>query len=469
MSQNQRLIVVMMGAASLIVILMLCGTIFYTTLQLNSPATPLVGDLTHTLRVTPISTWTPTPYFDVVVETSDATPTLPLLKEEEDALLDQVELEVVAVRDLLPLQPVTRWKVSRMQLRQRYADLFINEDWTEATHSLVIVYAAFDFMAPNTNLMALWEDDFSDWVAGFYRVDAKDIFVVSDAYMMGAMERAVFAHEYTHALQDQHFDLRSLGLYVTGEPEYSDRLLAAMALVEGDADLVQEMYIERYFSQEDALDMLNQILKRSYVWKDVPSVLGEVSMFPYEKGIEFTRALFKEGGWRMVNQAYTDPPVSTEQILHPERYLASDQPVRVSLPQFKSLDGDWRVVYDDVAGEFLLRLYLGNRLTADEAYVAAEGWGGDHCVVYYNDTTGDISMVLSVVWDTPADAQEFRDAYTRYAEARFGYKAKQTALGVSCWQGLDVVCLTTRGDGSGVVLGPDQETVDELLAAGILD
>jgi hypothetical protein len=464
MTRQQRIIVIVLGALSLTTILLLCGVVFFSMSQLGQQAAQSVSTPTYTPTVTPIPTWTPTP--TPPIDVGVVTPTLWPLKEEEAAILDQVGREVAELRGLEPLYPVPRWKISRMQLRQRYADVFVNDEWEEAVRSLVIVYAAFDFMPSNTDLMALWRDDFADWIAGFYMVDVKEIYIVSDAYAIGATERAIFAHEYDHALQDQHFDLQSLGLYVTSEPEYSDRLMAMQALVEGDAELTQELYIDRYFSEEDALDMLNEALKRSYVWKDSPRVLGQMSIFPYEQGKEFVGALFVEGGWQKVNDAYANLPASTEHILHPDRYLAGDQPVPVSLPPLTdTLSGDWRIVYDNTAGEFLLRLYLENRLPEDDAMAAAKGWGGDHCVVYYNDATGDTLMLLTVVWDTSADAREFRDAYTRYAEARFGHDANRVAEGVSCWQGLEVLCLAGEGDRAVVVLGPDQPTVDAVLTA----
>jgi hypothetical protein len=425
--------------------------------------TPITLPPTSTPTRTPIPTWTPTvtptPYVP-------ATPTLRPLKEEEAALLEQTEQETASLRDLPILQPVPRWKITRTQLRQRYKDVFVSDEWEEAARSLTYMFAALDFMSPDTDLVDLWEDSFSDWVAGFYLAETDGIYIVSNAYMIGAMERSIFSHEFVHALQDQHFDLASLGLDATGELEYGDRLLAVQALIEGDAELLQEQYIETFFSEQDKLDYVNEALKVTFTWTDsTPRVLSEVSLFPYEQGKEFASALYQQGGWQAVSDAYANLPVSTEQILHPRRYLADDQPIPVSLPSLvDTLGGEWRLIYDGPAGELLLRLYLENHLDQTEGARAAEGWGGDHCLVYRDDATGGTVVLLQTVWDTSSDRREFLNAYLSYAEARFDHEADQTADGLACWQGMDALCVAWDEEDVTVALGPDQGTVDKVLA-----
>jgi hypothetical protein len=463
--RTQRLILILIAAGDIVVLLLAC-IIISTSLPKQSDIAlvqPITLPPTSTPTRTPIPTWTPTttptPYVP-------ATPTLRPLKEEEEALLEQAEQETASLRDLPVLQPVPRWKITRTQLRQRYTDVFVSDDWEEEARSLGYMFAALDFMPPDTDLVDLWEDSFSDWVAGFYLAEKDEIYIVSDAYTIGAMERSIFAHEFVHALQDQHFDLTSLDLDVTGDLEYGDRLLAVQALIEGDAELLQEQYIETFFSEQDKLDYVNEALKFTFTWTDsTPRVLSEVSLFPYEQGKEFAGALYQQGGWQAVSDAYANPPVSTEQILHPRRYLADDQPITVSLPSLAdTLGGEWRLIYDGPAGEFLLRLYLENHLDPTEAAGAAEGWGGDHCLVYHDDATGGTVVLLQTIWDTSSDRREFSNAYLSYAEVRFNQEADQMDDGLACWQGLDVLCVTWDEEKVNVALGPDQETVDQVLA-----
>jgi len=467
MSKQQKLIIAFLAVGDFLVLVLGCLVVynFITPPQPGVQTTRLLTPApTSTSTATPFPTWTPRP--------SPTTFTLPTptprpLKDEEAATLDQVEREVAALRGLDPLRSVPRWKITKTQLRSRYADLFASDEWEDEARALALGLGALDFMAPDTDLLRLWQESFGDNIAGLYVVEEEEIYLVTEAYLIGASERVVFAHEFGHALQDQHFDLEALNLDRTSEPEYGDRVLALQGLIEGEAVLIQEQYVESYFSDEDAADLLQDALNyRFTLSSEVPRVLGEVSMFPYLAGEEFVSALYDRGGWQAIDEAYTAPPLSTEQILHPERYLSGDRPALVSLaPLTDTLGGGWRLVYESTVGEFVLGLYLGNQLSAEEATEAVVGWGGDRCAVYHSDAAGEL-LLLRVVWDTATDAQEFLRAYVRYADARFGHSADQAAAGLTCWQGDDALCVIADGEWVGVVLGPDQATVERVLAIG---
>lgn len=472
MTKKQKLVVALLAVGDLVVFGLLCLAVALT--PQTTPGEQIGGASAQLPTSTPtaiptataIPTWTPTP---TPTPYTPPTATPRPLRDEEAALLDQTEREVSALRGLDASRSVSRWKITRAQLRRRYADTFVSDEWEEAARSLTILLVAFDFVPPDTDLLSLWQDSFSEGIAGFYLIETEEIFVVSDAYSLGATERVVFAHEFGHALQDQHFDLEALGLNATSEPGHADRLLAIQALIEGDAELVQEQYVQRYFSQADALELWQDVMKfSSSSSESIPRVITEMSLFPYTHGREFVKALYDRGGWWAVNDTYAAPPASTEQILHPTRYLSGDEPVLVTLsPLTDTLGGDWRLAHEGPVGELLLRLYLENRLGAEESALAVEGWGGDDCVVYTNYASGDTVLLLHVVWDTLADARQFLDAYVRYADARFGHTADQTADGLNCWQGIDVLCVAWGAGGVTVALGPDQTTVDGVLAAGL--
>lgn len=468
MNEKQRLIIIIIAVADLIAVFFACGIIVSSTFGKQATQSPTsvsanIPSPTPTSTSASIPTWTPTPSPTPYVS---PTPSPRPLREEDAALLDQVEQEVPTLRGLYPLHSVSRWKISRFELQRQYADTFVSDEWETAARSWVLVLAAFDFISPGTQLLDLWREGFADSVAGFYLVESEDIYIVSDSYSFGATERLIYAHEFGHALQDQHFDLERLGLDTTSEPIHADRFLAVQSLIEGDAELIQEQYLEAYFSESDSIDLWNDILNTSFTWSDpVPRVLNEISLFPYTYGQDFVTFLHDEGGWQSVNDAYANPPVSTEHVLHPERYLSGDQPVSVSLPPLTdTLSNDWHLIYDGTIGELFLRLYLENQLGAEQAFVAAEGWGGDFCTVYHNETTGQTLSLFRIDWDTAADFEEFTSAYKVYADARFGHSADQVTGALSCWEGTDFLCVRREANSVKVILGPDQGIVDQVLA-----
>ena len=163
-----------------------------------------------------------------------------------------------------------------------------------------------------------------------------------------------------------------------------------------------------------------------------PAFFAKDLLFPYEAGYDFVADLFERGGWDLIDQAYEKPPVSTEQILHPERY-PDDLPIPVSLPNFEAIMGDgWREIDQNVMGEWYTYLILAHgleengRLTELDASEAAEGWGGDAYSVFYHTENKTAVMVLKTIWETPRDATEFINAFKDYARGRFGRPTEDT-------------------------------------------
>jgi hypothetical protein len=195
---------------------------------------------------------------------------------------------------------------------------------------------------------------------------------------------------------------------------------------------------------------------------NTPEILMDELTSPYFDGLGFVEALIEEGGYDLVDQAFENPPVSMEQVLHPERYLSGDMPVDVTLADDTFDDSaGWEVIYDRRLGEFYLREYLDRYLGALDAGVAASGWGGDRYRVYYNSQTDENAFVLKVVWDTQDDADAFADAMAEFGE--LGYDSEADADG--CWTGDDVVCFAQTDDTTFVSSAMDKDFVLELLAA----
>ncbi len=294
MSKQQKLILAVLAVGDLVVVLCVCSLLAYSMRAL--PAEQAAGQPSPVRipTITPIPTWTPTP---TPTPYSTPTPTPRSLNAHEVETLGQVENEVVRLRDLEPLRSVPCWKVDRFRLRWHYADTFIGERWETEARPLAIALAALDFMEPETDLLELWRSSFYQWIAGFYMPDTEEIFLVTEAHTLGVMEQVVFAHEFTHALTDQHFDFEAMGLGMTSEPAYSDRFLALDALIEGDAALLQEQYVKAFISADEARQWLNQYLRLTFPLSgSTPPVLGELSEFPYNEGQDFVKALYDRGG-----------------------------------------------------------------------------------------------------------------------------------------------------------------------------
>lgn len=367
----------------------------------------------------------------------------------------QVEANVTALRGLAAREPVMPSILSRTELRQRLqADAAYSE---EQARRDVLVYSAFDFMPRDYNLYDLQRRYLGQSLAGFYDPATDEFVVISDDAQMNALEQWVYAHEFMHALQDQHF---ALGL-ITDTTLSFDGNMALRALAEGEAEFLQEQYIDQGFlSQDQLVEIFNLVTRRRQSGGiEFPRILSASFLFPYEQGLEFAAALHARAGWPALDQAWQSPPRSTEQILHVDRYLAGDQPDLVALaPLTDTLGAGYEMLQTDVFGEFLLRQYLGQQLGPDEVDVAATGWGGDAFAVYWHEAAQAQVMLLRILWDSGADASQFASAFTRYAGRHSGGAGQIDTPDGACWPDDGVLCLYAGGAQTTIVRAPDVRT-----------
>jgi hypothetical protein len=257
-----------------------------------------------------------------------------------------------------------------------------------------------------------------------------------------------------HALQDQHFALN-----LDDEDRDDDAAAAYLALIEGEAVLLQNLYlIDGYIDINELFASLENAAE-SPILESAPPVLANSLLFPYTTGLEFTQTLFEQDGFNALDTAWANPPLSTEQILHPDRYLAGDEPQLVSLPPLTAtLGSGWALAYQNVLGEFMLREYLAQQLTPTQVNITATGWGGDRFAVYANDDA-EIALVLRLVWDSDEDATEFAALYPNYPSTLFDTDSQLQGDGGECWQGeADVICLFQNDRETTIVRTPDLET-----------
>ena len=381
------------------------------------------------------------------------------------ALRAEVEANVTDLRGLAPLEPVVPVVLTRDQLRDRVTADFAAEVTPQEARDDVLALSAFDFMARDYDLYSAQVQLQSEGILGFYDPETAEFVVVNDGALLDPAAQWTHAHEFVHALQDQHYDLEAL----SDDSLDSEAQAAIRALAEGEAELVQYLYLFEgdYFTRPEVDAILNDSEQTDDGFmRNLPPVLVSSLSFPYTSGVDFVAELFRENEFAAIDAAWANPPVSTEQILHPDRYRAGDAPQLVALvPLTDTLGAGWRQVDEDILGEFFLREYLDQQLPAAAVDRAATGWGGDRYAVYWNEDTRDLVMALQLVWDTPEDAAEFAAAYPDYPAALYDAAAQAQPDGRTCWTGDDVICFLQVEGTSFVVRAPDGATAAAVLTA----
>lgn len=322
---------------------------------------------------------------------------------------DAVLKETSELRELSILRGVKSGAQSRSEI-ERVIIKNLDTDTTPAEmYAAEVLLKAFGLAPADFAYRSFLIKLLSEQVAGYYDPKAKQFYLADWIELDG--QKPVMAHELTHALQDQHFNLQRFDKWPKGD---SDAELAARALIEGDATLAMTLYLAKHplialafmrSSQDTATEQFEK----------APRAVRESLLFPYMEGSTWATEVYERGGWAMVSKAFAKLPQSTEQIMHPEKYFTYEAPVKLTLPNFtRALGPGWKRIEYDVSGEWGYYLVLDQFLNdAKLSKQAAAGWGGDRFVIYEGPRKSGLFLAQVTAWDTAADAQEFFDAYTK--------------------------------------------------------
>ncbi len=303
----------------------------------------------------------------------------------------RIRAEVARMRGLQYQADVKVGVKSPAEIRTMVLGDFEKEAPAEDMAKQEKVYKQLGLIPPEYDLRARMIDFLSEQIGGYYDPEKKELFLVDQtqggaAQVPGAqeaMDEMVMAHELHHALQDQNYDLSR---WMELLSSHDDRIQGYKSLVEGEAQLVGMTYLFKKMGRGDVdiaafnrmQDMAMRFSPEAQKMRDVPPYLLENMMFPYTQGAEFVQAMQRKLGWERIGQAFNDPPMSTEQVLHPEKFLGAerDEPTELMLPGFEAVLGkDAEELHENTLGEFNVTLLLRARGASKAvAAKAAAGW-----------------------------------------------------------------------------------------------
>jgi hypothetical protein len=293
--------------------------------------------------------------------------------------------------------------------------------------------------------------------AAYYDPESKTFYLLMQE-LPQSMLASVYAHELYHGLQDQYFDLQKYALGQVGTLN-DDQLLARQAVVEGEATYIMTLWtMKKMFGalpQPAVLDMsipmqanldvgtILQMLKSGSVpqvatgdmekavaaMDKIPPFLLETLIGAYLKGMAFVHEIQKSG-WEKVQQLYTKPPQSSEQILHPQKWLENESPQLLKWASFDSepIFKDWELLEANTVGELQWRIIFAEHNMAEKGKTAAAGWNGDAFAVLRNRDSGKLLLLVYSCWDAAAEAQEFKTAYEELLNVKYEAEPEPTDI-----------------------------------------
>lgn len=231
---------------------------------------------------------------------------------------------------------------------------------------------------------------------------------------------SLLTHEFVHALQDQHFDLMKL---LMARPYNFDRFEALFAVIEGDAMNVQRRSEEgEAYARKTLEEITRQEDQRFGGYREemstlFPRLLTETFIFRYRDGARLVEAVRRSRGQRGVDELFSRPPASSEQVLHPEKYAQNEAPLEIKVDASAFTASGWRSVASTPLGEIGVRGLLLEGVAEKEALRASAGWAGDSAHLFERDG-GTPLFVWKTAWDKSLDAEEFFNAYNALQRGR---------------------------------------------------
>ncbi|MBU7044414.1 MAG: hypothetical protein HXS47_12560 [Theionarchaea archaeon] len=381
--------------------------------------------------------------YSVLMEVTDGTSTLSQKWQVEVINIpnfEKIQIRLEDIRGLLFINPVQKVEINRDELREQLKES-LSEDFEDIAMEKQL-FVAMHVMDPSIDLYQIYVDMLTTQIASYYDTSDHIFYEVVDQGAPVIYREFIAAHEFIHALQDQH------GL-LEGDFDNDDTHLAFLCVVEGDAMFHQYKYLDTMtFKEKKVLfDYVNNL--------DIPQVnpfLENLMMLRYSLGLEFIAFMSMHD----IDSIYDRPPVSSEQVIHPEKYIMKEKPIVVYIP---SLPG-WNSRDENVLGEAFLQTMLTEHIDGDIAEQAAEGWGGD-AYGYY--TQGETYLyILNTVWDTERDATEFYDAYLQFSTAWSNHGLE--TIGTSLYTTpTGYLALLQRGKEVLIIESPSLEAVTDLL------
>lgn len=347
-------------------------------------------------------------------------PPAPLTQERIAALLT----EVSQIRGLPQRAPIPIHLLDEQSFLAALAERTERRTASAELEAQKAFHLAFDLLpdesGPGAKGPSTTREVLEEQVLGFYDHERKTIIVRAKPATTEAeaeKARGILAHEIEHALQDQYFGRPSAA---AAEAMTDDAQLAYSSLLEGDAMLTMFAYL----AAERGVPFQRMVRRTADLMRDVPAerflendgdaalfralpIVRERLLFRYHAGTGMVAELYRAGGLDLVNHMFSSPPVSTEQVIHPEKYLQGETPISLPPPEPPS---GFRALGSGTLGELETRVVL-ERCTKGAAQVAA-GWGGDRYTLAAGPG-GGVGLLWSTAWDTEKDAAELEAALLR--------------------------------------------------------
>jgi hypothetical protein len=316
--------------------------------------------------------------------------------------------------------PVKKTLRSREEIRA-YVIREMNEDKEPAERYASARSAeALGLLPKGFNLDTFMVDLLTEQIAGLYDPKSQEFYIAD--WIPLADQKMVMAHELTHALQDQHYQIDA---WVKAARPNDDAELARESVLEGSAmaAMIDYLLLDKGLSIKDVPDIDPSLMvgdmADSPAMQKAPPFLRDSLVFPYLSGLSFCAAILKPNGWPSIGRIFAKPPVSTQQIMHPTLYKTGKLPIVLTIPPVETLLGpDYAKLEDNLLGEFGWKEVLQQFLDEKRAAPLAAAWEGDRYVIFEQKKTKHLVLITRLRLASEEQTARFFGQYSEALEKK---------------------------------------------------
>ena len=344
-------------------------------------------------------------------------------KAAVDPVFGEIEGIVKSLSEITGLNqkhPVPYGRMTKKQLRQFLNKRIKKTLRPEEIRADEISLKMFGLVPQDFDLKKSTLDLLTEQAAAFYDYDEKKLFLLADSSF--SAETTTLAHELSHALADQYFNLEN---FMEETPSNDDENLAHTAVVEGQASWLMIAYELKRGGQKPipTEEMLRSVADSGEtsmadfpVLKTSPLYIQQSLLFPYAQGTLFFEAVHRKLGNAAFGAVFTDPPTGSAQIIHPEKYFTHEKPAVPALPKLAT---EGKELTDGSMGEFDHQMLLQQYLGATKALELAPHLRGGQFRIDTRGRDGRFRLLYAAEWNSPQSAMEYFEAYRKILKAKW--------------------------------------------------
>ncbi len=326
--------------------------------------------------------------------------------------VDSALADLAAITGFQIKTPVAFQSITREQVKALLSDKMKGAVKPEEIRAEELTLKMFGFVPQSFDLKKSTLELLTEQTAAFYDFHEKKLFITD--WAADKMEEEALIHELAHALADQNFHLERFTRKVENDSEKS---LARQAVVEGQAQWLTRAVLLKRGAVPATEDPRKAPEKDddSPIFDKAPLYFQATLMFPYDVGESFQEALFEKFGKESFARVFEHPPVSAQQILHPELYFSSLIPLDANVPLMKGM----KVLVEGPVGELDHAILLQQYLDQDAARSLSPHWRGGNFRIYENKKKNLDVLVYRSIWSDDASALRYFAAYEKILKGKW--------------------------------------------------